>query len=102
MINNKSNWYIKRQITVRNEDFGPTLKSFYEVRKDKEPKEVEVGNIVIILNDDDYEEALIGIVDHIKVYEDGLYKIAVKILNYDCFFLTTPDRVGIICERGER
>ena len=75
---------------------GPTIKSFYDVRKDKEPQEVEVGDTVVMLDDDGYEDALIGVVDHIGLYDDGLYKIAIKTSNYDCFFLTTPNRIGIL------
>lgn len=101
MNRNKSNWYVRRRITMRDGYSGPTIKSFYDVRKDKEPQEAEVGDTVVMLDDDGYEDALIGVVDHIGLYDDGLYKIAIKTSNYDCFFLTTPNRIGILEKKNK-
>lgn len=96
MEKNKSDWYIKRLITRTDGCSTPITEDFYGVRSDKDPMEVEVGDNVLILKD---EFTVTGVVGSIELYDDGLFKIAVKVGWCDTPFFTTPDRIGIL-EKG--
>ena len=95
---NKSKWYIKRLITSTDGCSDPVTEAIYEIRSDKASKEVEVGDTVLILRD---EFNITGVVESIELYDDGLFKIAVKVIWSDYRFFTIPSRVGILEEGGK-
>lgn len=96
MDRNKSDWYIKRLITSTDGCSDPVTYEIYEMRSDKEPEEVEVGDAVLILHD---EFNVTGVVESIELYDDRLFKIAVKVSWSRTLFFTIPSRIGIL-EKG--
>ena len=92
---NKSDWYIERMVA---NGYGGvyTTKSTFEMRVDKKPEEVEVGDRVVMFGLDARE----GVVKSIELYDDGLFKIAVGVNGLFTLFYTTPDRIGIL-EKGD-
>lgn len=95
---NKSKWYIRRCITDTGFSAEPITKTVYEVRDDKEPEEVEVGDSVVISlkMSGGTDDQVVGQVIKIGLYDDGLYRISVYSPRYDDSFLTTPNRIGIL------
>lgn len=98
MKRNKSYWYIKRLITSTDGCSNPITEVIYEVRSDKAPMEVEVGDNVLLLKD---EFNVTGVVEGIELYDDGLFKIAVKVSWSRTLFFTIPDRIGILEKGGK-
>lgn len=92
---NKSKWYILREISHFNWNGGLVTKSIYDIRIDKEPEEVELGDYLLLL-DCDNEQQTTGIVMSIDLHEDGLFKIGVVVAGQSGLFFTTPNRVGIL------
>lgn len=104
MEKNKSKWYIKRFVTTVYASIGPSLEATYDVRDDKEPEEVEVGDTVVLPFNDSkgHSWKFVGKVVKIGLYDDGVYKILVDSHDYDHLFLTTPDRIGILKKADKR
>lgn len=98
MERNESKWYIARSVTAMDTSANFIIKKIYEVRDDKEPEEVEVGDSVVIpiktYGGTDLQ--VVGEVIKIGLYDDGLYRISVCSSGHDQIFLTTPDRIGIL------
>lgn len=85
-----SYWYVEREVSYYERLSHSYLKcTIYERWKGRNPEEVEVGDLVLIL-----EDKIKGLVESIERYSDGVLKVFVNIES--CIYVTTSERVGIL------